>query len=90
MKRGGFMPKRDGHIYCINHTDERMIKNEGFNALTTVQYEEGHIKFVPSTGIPTVVFYCNLCGYIEVYAAQKTAYWEKSVMADMRDRAGIE
>ena len=79
---------REGHIYCVNHPEDHMVRNEGFNALTTVKRENGNVRFESSTGVPTVVFYCNTCGYIEVYAAQKTPYWERAVLDEMKTHAG--
>jgi len=78
------MPRKEGHVYCVNHPDERMIRNEGFNALIKVDHHENKVQFNSSTGVPVVVFFCDKCGYIEVYAAQKTPYWQQSVIEDMR------
>lgn len=84
------MPMKEGYVYCINHPDEAMIRNEGFNALTTVTRENSHVQFNSATGVPTVTYFCNKCGYIEIYAAQKTPYWEQAVINDMKSQLGEE
>lgn len=71
------MPIKDGKIFCLNHPTVTMVRNSGFNALITLQRLDTGIVFNASNGIPLVVFYCNECGYIESYAAQKTPYWNE-------------
>jgi hypothetical protein len=53
-----------------------MVRNEGFNAITQVTKDGSNVSFNPSTGVPTVLFFCNSCGYIEMYAAAKTGLWK--------------
>ena len=71
------MPIFNGNPHCINHPDVPMRRNVGLSAITElVRSENEKITFNPSSGIPVVVYYCDVCGYIEMYAAQKTSYWE--------------
>jgi hypothetical protein len=53
------------------------LRNAGLSAITAVERaNSGDVTFNPATGVPVVVYFCDLCGYIEMYAAQKTPYWE--------------
>lgn len=52
-----------------------MTRNRGFNAITTFEQASNGFEFNPSIGIPLVAYYCNECGYLEAYAAQKTRFW---------------
>lgn len=62
------MPKINGVIVCINdHT--QMVRNDGFNAVTSVTKQGANISFNPANGVPTRLYYCQTCGYIEMYAA---------------------
>jgi hypothetical protein len=70
------MPMKNGVPHCVNHPDVQLTKQQGFNAVTALEKAPaGPPNFKPDTGIPTVVYYCNLCGYMELYAAQKTSFW---------------
>jgi uncharacterized protein YraI len=53
-----------------------MVRNDGFNALVTLTKSGPNVSFNVGSGVPVVVFVCNACGYIELYAATKTPYWE--------------
>ncbi len=64
------MPIRDNTHYCINHTDKTMKRNAGLNAITVVEKpESGEFNFKPGSGIPVFVYYCEECGYIEIYSS---------------------
>ena len=66
----------NGSPACINHPQQQMLRNDGFSAVTGLQVNgPGNLNFTPGTGVPAVLFYCNTCGYIELYAAQKTPFW---------------
>jgi uncharacterized protein YraI len=67
---------KDSTIYCINHPHTPMVRNDGFNALVTLTKSGPNVSFNVGSGVPVVVFVCNACGYIELYAATKTPYWE--------------
>lgn len=71
------MPIKNGTIFCINHPDLPMVRNAGFNAITTFEKTSLGYTFNPATGMPVVVFFCDECGYIETYAAQKTSFWSE-------------
>jgi hypothetical protein len=70
------MPTKNNTVFCVNHPDVPMVRNEGFNAITQVTKDGSNVSFNPSTGVPTVLFFCNSCGYIEMYAAAKTGLWK--------------
>ncbi len=72
------MPIKNGTVFCINHPDTSMIRNSGFNAITTVERTDAGFIFVPTSGMPLVAYFCNECGYVESYAAQKTRFWSES------------
>jgi hypothetical protein len=72
------MPIRNEDVYCINHENTRMVRNEGFNALMRVERMSEGIAFDSASGVPVQVFSCPDCGYIELYAAQKTKDWNDS------------
>ena len=72
------MPIRNEDVYCINHEHTRMVRNEGFNALMRVERMSEGIAFDSASGVPVLVFSCPDCGYIELYAAQKTKDWDDS------------
>jgi hypothetical protein len=69
------MPIKHGTIFCINHPDAPMVRNSGFNAITSFDQTPVGYTFNPTSGIPVVAFFCSECGYIETYVAQKTPYW---------------
>jgi Holliday junction resolvase-like predicted endonuclease len=75
------MPIKNGTVFCVNHPNLPMVRNSGFNSLTTIQRFDTGFIFNPANGIPLVVFYCNDCGYVESYAAQKTSYWSEAEKA---------
>jgi hypothetical protein len=54
-----------------------MIRNSGFNAITTVERTDTGFAFISTSGMPLVAYFCNECGYVESYAAQKTRYWSE-------------
>jgi hypothetical protein len=72
------MPIKNGTVFCINHPDTAMIRNSGFNAITTVERTDSGFIFIPTSGMPLVAYFCNECGYVESYAAQKTRFWSES------------
>lgn len=78
------MPNRNGNIFCINHPDILMKRNSGFNAVIKVENSEVGFIFDASNGIPLVVFFCESCGYVESYAAQKTEFWNQSVSSNSK------
>lgn len=68
-----------GAVVCINNhgNNNLMLKNSGFNALTALEKEsDGSVTFNGSSGIPIVVYYCPVCGYVESYVAQMTPFWK--------------
>jgi hypothetical protein len=69
------MPIKNNDVYCVNHPNDKMLKNEGFNAITKFDIESSGFTFNPASGIPIVLYFCDKCGYVETYAAQKTKYW---------------
>ncbi len=71
------MPINNGQVFCINHPDTILVRNPGFNAVTKVDTTGISLTFNPTTGVPLVVYYCETCGYVELYAAQKTSYWNE-------------
>lgn len=72
------MPIREGRYYCINHSDQELVKNSGFNALIRVDRSEKGVVFNPSSGIPLVIYYCPVCGYIESYTALTSSDWHEA------------
>jgi hypothetical protein len=52
-----------------------MVRNEGFSAVTAIIKNPTGVVFNPSTGIPLVVYYCTLCGYVELYTAHNFPEW---------------
>lgn len=78
------MPIKNGTVFCINHPETPMIRNSGFNAITTVERTDTGFAFMSTSGMPLVAYFCNECGYVESYAAQKTRFWsEVEPMAGM-------
>lgn len=70
------MPLKNGVPHCLNHPETPLVKQEGLNAITAMEKSaSGQASFKPDTGIPTVVYFCQNCGYLEMYAAQKTSFW---------------
>ncbi|WP_338449609.1 hypothetical protein R4Z09_26115 [Niallia oryzisoli] len=71
------MPLKNKGVVCINHPNSLMLRNDGFNAITKLEKEDtGGIQFLPESGIPAVVYFCEKCGYLEIYAAAKTPFWD--------------
>lgn len=71
------MPIKNGTVFCINHPSMAMTRNRGFNAITTFERTAVGFGFNASTGMPIVAYFCNECGYVETYAAQKTQFWSE-------------
>lgn len=72
------MPKQpDGNVNCINHPI-RMTRNEGYYAVTLVGKNGANVNFNPGTGVPSVVYFCPACGYIELYAAASDPEWQRA------------
>jgi Holliday junction resolvase-like predicted endonuclease len=69
------MPIKNGTVFCINHPTVAMTRNRGFNAITTFERTPTGFEFNPGMGMPIIAYYCNECGYVETYAAQKTQFW---------------
>lgn len=69
------MPIKNDIVFCLNHPDIAMAKAEGFNAITAISVSDEQVQFRPDTGLPVVVHYCEVCGYIESYLAPKTKFW---------------
>jgi hypothetical protein len=80
------MPFRNEDVYCINHVDTRMVRNEGFNALMRVERIGEGIGFDSASGVPVLIYSCPDCGYIELYAAQKTKEWDDASQPQERVR----
>lgn len=83
------MPIKNDKIFCINHPDTQLIQNLGFNALVTVERTELGTRFVPNSGIPVVAHTCPLCGYVEMYVAQKTPEWLEAISPEKTQPSGI-
>ena len=62
------MPILNGVVACVNHKTP-MRRNDGFSAITGVTKKGESVSFNPSNGVPVRMFYCEKCGYIEMYAA---------------------
>lgn len=73
------MPLRNGIPHCVNHPDKAMTRNEGLSAVVTVTRDHRGTTFNPSSGVPLVVYYCDSCGYTELYVAQKTSFWTSEI-----------
>jgi hypothetical protein len=73
--KDGRMPIRNGTVYCANHPSVEMVRNEGFNALTQVTREGKDVRFDSTSGVPVLVFFCDQCGLVEMYAAARTPLW---------------
>ena len=69
------MPRTNDIVFCVNHPEQQMVKNEGFSAITSVKKDGDKVSFNPSSGVPVVTYYCPQCGYIENYAAQVYGEW---------------
>lgn len=82
IKKKGFkvnkMSLKDNKIYCINHPNDEMVRNEGLNAITKLIKQDDELSFNPGEGIPIIVYFCNKCGYIELYFAKMTEYWDSN------------
>lgn len=81
------MPLINNNVFCINHTETKMIRNIGFNAIITVERTEIATNFDPKSGVPVVAYSCPICGYVEMYAAQKTEYWDSAIRPEDDYRA---
>lgn len=53
-----------------------MIKNSGYNALIRLERNGSKVAFDATSGVPVVAYSCPICGYIELYSAQKTSSWQ--------------
>jgi len=70
------MPLKGNSVYCINHPDKIMTRDNIMHAITVIQSDgKGNISFNPASGVPCVVYVCDICGYLESYLAMKTPYW---------------
>jgi hypothetical protein len=76
------MPLKQKIVWCVNHPDIAMIQNEGFNALIRLQRSGNTLSFDSSQGAPVLMYSCPECGYVEMYAAQKTALWHDEAVRD--------
>lgn len=76
------MPLKQKIVWCVNHPDIAMIQNEGFNALIRLQRSGNTLSFDSSQGAPVLMYSCPECGYVEMYAAQKTALWHDEAGRD--------
>jgi hypothetical protein len=81
------MPLRNGTVFCLNHGDIPMVRNTGFNAVIRLDVTDSGYTFLPGSGVPLVVYYCNECGYVESYAAQKTPFWKAPEASSGIERA---
>jgi len=74
------MPIKNEKIYCINHPDLLMKRLPGYYAITKLEKDGEKITFMPSSGIPVVVFTCGECGYLEFYPALKFKAWREGAL----------
>src|SRR5687768_2022476 len=74
------MPLKNGMPFCVNHPGIALTRNEGFSALTEFKRHGPTGAFDPTRGVPVAVYYCPECGYIEMYAAQKTPSWSEGAI----------
>lgn len=70
------MPTKGQDVFCVNHPQTKMVRNEGFSAITQVTKDGANVAFNPGSGVPVVLFFCSTCGYVEMYAAVKTPFWK--------------
>jgi predicted nucleic-acid-binding Zn-ribbon protein len=71
------MPIRNTTVYCVNHVMTVMVKNSGYNALIKLERTGSKVIFDANSGIPVVAYSCPICGYMEIYDAQKTSAWQE-------------
>jgi hypothetical protein len=71
------MPKTATGVYCINHSSTQMIRNPGFNAVIKLSKQGGNSNFHLDSGVPTALFICPTCGYIEMYAGMSDPSWNQ-------------
>ena len=67
----------DQKIVCKNHPDKPMSRIPEYYAITKVEKKKENVAFNPSSGIPLVVFACDICGYLEFYPAVKFRDWNE-------------
>jgi hypothetical protein len=68
------MPIKNLTLTCVNHPDHTLTRTDGLGALSMVsKNEDGSTTALPRNGMPVVFFYCELCGYVEMYAEHRTA-----------------
>lgn len=71
------MPIKDGKRYCINHTSERMNRTETFKALVNIDGSTAGGTINPKSGLVVMPFVCEVCGYLELYVADRTTQHDK-------------
>lgn len=71
------MPLRSNRLYCINHPNTPLQQNDSFGAVTEFRRHGGSGVFDGTRGVPVSIHYCPECGYIELYAAQKSEGWDR-------------
>ena len=74
------MPFKNKKLYCINHPDLPMKRIPGYHAITKLEKNGKKIAFMPSSGIPVVVFVCGECGYLEFYPAMQFKAWNEGAL----------
>lgn len=55
---------------CGNTGEENFLRLDGFYALTKVEKKGEEINFMPSSGMPMIVFLCKKCGELKLFPAK--------------------
>lgn len=69
------MPLKDNIVICINHFDVPMSRAPGYSSLPQIR-SSNDAEVMVSQALPMLVFYCEICGYVESYIGPKTGYWD--------------
>lgn len=69
------MPQSNDSVVCINHPAIPMTRMPGYSAFPQIRSSE-NLSPMSNKGIPVLIFYCEICGYMENYVGTKTGYWD--------------
>ncbi|MBQ5965447.1 hypothetical protein [Massilia sp. ZL223] len=53
-----------------------MTRIHGYGAYPQVQTSGDTFNINSGIGLPVLLFYCEICGYVESYVGPKTGYWD--------------
>jgi len=62
------MPKKNNVVYCINHSNEELVREiNRFSLISIAVDQKGEKLHNLQSGLPISVFRCLKCHYTEIY-----------------------